>query len=101
QQKNLACGTLEKVDQAPEQARTEAIHLHRAARAACLPAHFCQNVRREDDTEYAAGRGVVTHFRWTPWRISSWKRAGSVLKLGPGMICRGSQCFQCRKTRTS
>ena len=63
---DLAAATREQVDQATEQAGTEAIHLHRAARAACLAAHFREHVRRQVDTEFAAGRGVVTHFRWTP-----------------------------------
>src|SRR6187551_3671809 len=97
----LAAATGEQVDQTTEQAGTEAIHLHRAARVACVAAHFRENVRRQVDTKFAAGGVVVTHFRWAPRRIGSLKRGGSVLKHARGMMCRGSQCYQCRKTRTS
>ena len=49
----LAAATREQIDQAPEQAGTKAIDLHRVARAAGLTAHFREHVRRQIDTKFA------------------------------------------------
>src|SRR6187401_1024850 len=66
----LAATTREQADQATEQARTETVDLHGVAGAARLTAHFGEHVRRQVDTEFAAGRGVVTHCRSAPLGFS-------------------------------